>query len=84
MSVLPRNYEEIDDDAQMILVSLNRESTKSLPFCDRSDANLIKQHFGISKSAFKRALGHLLKAKLITVDNDAGVISLFDKVENDE
>ncbi|MCT7780930.1 MAG: RNA-binding protein, partial [Lactobacillus iners] len=84
MSVLPRNYEEIDDDAQMILVSLNRESTKSLPFCDRSDANLIKQHFGISKSAFKRALGHLLKEKLITVDNDAGVISLFDKVENDE
>lgn len=76
MSVMPRAHEEIDDDAQMILMSLRREATKTLPFYDKSDASEIKQHFGISKSAFKRALGHLLKANLITEDKDSGTISL--------
>ena len=49
LSVLPRGFEEIDDDAQMILVSLCREATKTLPFYDKSDAQEIKNHFGISK-----------------------------------
>lgn len=85
MSVLPRAYEEIDDDAQMILMSLRREATKTLPFYDKSDAEEIKQHFGISKSAFKRALGHLLKAGLISEDKDAGTISLkAEKEENED
>lgn len=82
LSVLPRSFEEIDDDAQMILMSLRREQTKTLPFYDKSDAADIKTHFGISKSAFKRALGHLLKEKLITEDKDAGTISLVEN--NDE
>ena len=67
----------------MILVSLRREATKTLPFYDKSDAQEIKNHFGISKSAFKRALGHLLKNKLITEDKDAGTISLVEKDESD-
>lgn len=83
MSVLPRAYEEIEDDAQMILMSLRREATKTLPFYDKSDANEIKQHFGISKSAFKRALGHLLKDNLITEDKDAGTISLKETDSDD-
>ena len=83
LSVLPRGFEEIDDDAQMILVSLRREATKTLPFYDKSDAQEIKNHFGISKSAFKRALGHLLKNRLITEDKDAGTISLVEKDESD-
>lgn len=82
MSVLPRAYEEIDDDAQMILVSLRREATQTLPFYDKSDAQDIKQHFGISKSAFKRALGHLLKAGLITEDKEAGLIALTPAAED--
>ena len=81
MSVMPRAHEEIDDDAQMILMSLRREATKTLPFYDKSDASEIKQHFGISKSAFKRALGHLLKANLITEDKDSGTISLNESSE---
>jgi predicted RNA-binding protein (virulence factor B family) len=77
LSVLPRAFEEIDDDAQMILMSLRRKSTKSLPFYDKSDANEIKAYFGISKSAFKRALGHLLKAGYIKEDKEAGTIALL-------
>lgn len=83
LSTLPRAFEEIDDDAQMILMSLRRRETKTLPFYDKSDAQEIKSYFGISKSAFKRALGHLLKDGLIEEDKTAGTITLIkDPEEN--
>lgn len=83
LSALPRAFEEIDDDAQMILMSLRRRETKTLPFYDKSDAQEIKRYFGISKSAFKRALGQLLKAGLIEEDKTAGTITLIkDPEEN--
>lgn len=87
LSSLPRAFEEIDDDAQMILMSLRRKATKTLPFYDKSDAQEIKSYFGISKSAFKRALGHLLKARLIKEDKEAGTITLIkdpEEEDNDE
>ena len=34
-----------------------------MPYSDESSAMLIKDKFNISKSAFKRALGHLMKEK---------------------
>ncbi|WP_242367635.1 CvfB family protein [Lactobacillus intestinalis] len=83
LSNLPRAFEEIDDDAQMILMSLRRKKTKTLPFYDKSDAQEIKNYFGISKSAFKRALGHLLKAGLISEDKEAGTITLIHDPESD-
>lgn len=81
LSCLPRAFEEIDEDAQMILMSLRRMETKTLPFYDKSDAAEIKRYFGISKSAFKRALGHLLKNKWITEDKVAGTITLINDPE---
>lgn len=32
-----------------------------MPYCDSTPLDIIKQKFGISKAAFKRALGHLMK-----------------------
>ncbi len=32
-----------------------------MPYCDGTPLEIIKQKFGISKAAFKRALGHLMK-----------------------
>lgn len=81
LSSLPRAFEEIDDDAQMILMSLRRKESKTLPFYDKSDAQEIKNYFGISKSAFKRALGHLLKANIIIEDKDSGTITLINDPE---
>lgn len=77
LSVLPRAFEEIDDDAQMILMSLRRMADKSLPFSDKADAQEIKQYFGISKSAFKRAVGHLLKGGYIEENKSANKITLI-------
>lgn len=84
LSSLPRAFEEIDDDAQMILMSLRRKNTKTLPFYDKSDAQEIKNYFGISKAAFKRALGHLLKARYISEDKTAGTISLINDPEDEQ
>lgn len=81
LSSLPRAFEEIDDDAQMILMSLRRKRDKTLPFYDKSNAQEIKNYFGISKSAFKRALGHLLKAEYITENKDNGTITMISDPE---
>lgn len=32
-----------------------------MPYCDETASEVIRERFGISKSAFKRALGHLMK-----------------------
>ena len=38
-----------------------------LPFNDKADPELIKQEFGLSKNAFKRAVGRLLKEGRIKI-----------------
>ena len=51
----------------------------SMPYCDSTPLEIIKQKFGISKAAFKRALGHLMKEGKIRQDN--GWTYLTDKSE---
>lgn len=65
LSTRPRAYEAISDDSQMILMALQHTSAKQLPFTDKSSPDEIKAYFGISKSQFKRAVGHLMKAGLV-------------------
>lgn len=65
LSMKPRAHEAINDDAQMILAYLKRSQTQTMPYTDKSSPEAIKQMFGISKGQFKRALGHLMKEKLI-------------------
>lgn len=65
LSTKPRAYQAIDGDAAMLLATLQHEISRSLPYTDHSDPAAIKAFFGISKGAFKRAVGHLLKAKMI-------------------
>ena len=80
-STLPQSFEVIDDDAQMILMMLKRTEDKTLPFADSSSAEDIKERFGISKSSFKRALGNLLKNKLIVQDKAKPEIKLVSEDE---
>jgi RNA binding S1 domain protein len=40
-----------------------------MPYSDESSAMLIKDKFNISKAAFKRALGHLMKEKKIVQED---------------
>ncbi len=63
-SLLPLKHERISDDAEQILAYL-KEADGVIPFSDKSDPEAIRDTFQMSKSAFKRALGHLMKARLI-------------------
>lgn len=64
VSLLPLKHERISDDAQQILDFLEA-ADGPIPFGDKSDPEAIRDTFQMSKSAFKRALGHLMKAKKV-------------------
>ncbi len=49
VSLKPRAYEEIGDDAEMIMAVLKRQPGYAMPYTDRSNPELIKSYFGISK-----------------------------------
>ena len=66
LSVREKAYLQMDKDAQMIWDRLEKNGG-TLPFTDRSDAELIKKELGLSKNAFKRAAGRLLKTGKITI-----------------
>ncbi|HEY0828900.1 MAG TPA: S1-like domain-containing RNA-binding protein [Bacilli bacterium] len=54
-----------DEDSAMILAYLHKQADGSMPFTDDSSAESINEQFRISKSAFKRALGKLMKENLV-------------------
>lgn len=59
-SMLPRNYERLSKDAEQILTYLQSVDGK-MPFGDKSTPEEILEMFNMSKGAFKRALGTLMK-----------------------
>lgn len=69
LSLKPRVHEALEGDAQMILKLLQKSPTQSLPYHDKSDPDEIRDYFGISKAQFKRALGRLMKERLIVQEN---------------
>lgn len=53
-------YLQIDEDAESVM-SIIEEFAGVLPFDDKASPQVIQREFGLSKNAFKRAVGHLLK-----------------------
>ena len=53
-------YIQINEDAESVL-SVIEEFAGVLPFDDHASPEVIKREFGLSKNAFKRAVGHLMK-----------------------
>lgn len=74
LSVRKKAFLQMDDDADMLL-NMMKENGGKLPFTDKSDAELIKEKLGISKNAFKRAVGRLLKEHKIQINkNDIEIL----------
>ncbi|KRK98124.1 RNA-binding protein [Secundilactobacillus odoratitofui DSM 19909 = JCM 15043] len=63
LSLRPRAYEAISDDALMLLATLQHAPEGRINYTDKSDPEDIKAYFGISKGQFKRAVGHLMKVR---------------------
>jgi hypothetical protein len=68
VSLRPLKQYSIGDDAEAILKHL-KENDGIIPFHDKSDPEDIRATFQISKAAFKRALGRLMKEGRIEQDS---------------
>lgn len=67
LSLKPRSFEMLENDAQMILTYLESKGG-FMTLNDKSSPEEIKALFGISKGQFKKALGGLMKAGKISQD----------------
>jgi predicted RNA-binding protein (virulence factor B family) len=70
LTLAPRGKAAIDDSRATLLEALN-ESGGRLELTDRSDPELIRQTLGLSKKAFKRAVGVLYKERLIRIGDSS-------------
>jgi predicted RNA-binding protein (virulence factor B family) len=68
LSLRKHAHEEVADDARAILEALNRSNAPRVG--DKSSPDEIRDAFGISKKAFKRAVGRLLKERAVTIGPD--------------
>ncbi len=59
-------YLQIDDDAELVMKALE-EFAGVLPFDDKASPEVIRRELGLTKNAFKRAVGHLLKEKKVEI-----------------
>ena len=66
LSPREKAYVQIDMDARLVLEAME-EKGGVLPFNDKAAPELIKREFAMSKNAFKRAVGHLLKEGKIKI-----------------
>lgn len=60
ISLIPRKHEKLDEDAEKIFSYLQKRGG-SMPYSDKSAPEDIYQRFQMTKAAFKRALGKLMK-----------------------
>ena len=58
--------EQINNDSEMVY-NIIESYGGTLPFNDKADKEVIEKEFGLSKNAFKRAVGHLLKEGKIRI-----------------
>lgn len=77
LSLRDKSYVQMDYDADMILEHL-KNAGGFLPYHDKTDADIIKVKFQISKNAFKRAIGKLYKEGIINIEENG--ISLIKDV----
>lgn len=68
LSAKQKAYLQIKEDADMVLQVIE-EFAGVLPFDDKASPQVIQREFGLSKNAFKRAVGHLLKEEKIQLKN---------------
>ena len=66
LSLRGEAHNEIEGDAKVIMDKIEAHGGR-IPFHDKSAPEQIKEHFQMSKAAFKRAVGRLLKEGVIEI-----------------
>ncbi|ALS27245.1 RNA-binding protein [Paenibacillus sp. 32O-W] len=83
LAMAPRKEVARVEDADRILAFLRERPSGSMPYSDETPADIIKQKFGISKSAFKRALGKLMREGRVTQQGSWTYLSDNDAADGD-
>lgn len=66
LSLREKTYLQMDKDAEAVMKVIE-EFDGVLPFTDKASPEVINREFSLSKNAFKRAVGHLLKEGRIEI-----------------
>ena len=69
LSIREKSYLQMDTDSALIYDALVKAGG-FLPYHDKTSPDLIKAKFGLSKNAFKRAIGHLQKGGKLLIEDD--------------
>lgn len=67
LSAHEKAYLQMGTDADAVLEKIRDDFKGTLPFDDKADPEEIRETFGLSKAAFKRAVGHLYKERRIDI-----------------
>ncbi|MBF4984741.1 DNA-binding protein [Nonlabens mediterrranea] len=71
VSLRPQGFlNVIDSDVDKVMSLLNESPYGYLLLTDKSPPDHIRYHLNMSKKAYKKALGHLYKQKLITISEE--------------
>ena len=61
-------YQQLEPDGDVIMDALH-DAGGEFDFDDHADPEFLREKFGMSKAAFKRAVGHLMKQGLVVIKN---------------
>ena len=67
LTIRKEAYQELDEDGAKLMEIIDSYAGV-LPFTEKASPEVIKRETGLSKAAFKRAIGHLYKERKITLD----------------
>lgn len=70
LSLREKSFLQMDKDSKIIYERLCNSPKGMLPFHDKTDSEVIKREFQLSKNAFKRAIGRLFKEGKIRIEKD--------------
>ena len=73
ISIHQKAYIQMDEDSTLIYNKIV-ELGGSLGFTDKADPEVIKKYFNMSKNAFKRAVGRLLKQEKVVITENSIIV----------
>ncbi len=79
LSTHQKAYMQMNVDADAVLEKIENDYEGLLPFDDKASPDDIREIFGLSKAAFKRAVGRLYKERRVILEN--GTIRVLKPVE---
>ncbi len=69
LSAREKAYLQMDADAETVVRLISDRYSGELPFDDKADPEMLREVFGMSKAAFKRAVGRLYKEHRVALEN---------------